>query len=32
MLDDPGMDVKAARRLVAGVLAAELGVEASALE
>jgi AcrR family transcriptional regulator len=31
MLDDPGMDVKAARRLVARTLAAELDVDASAL-
>jgi AcrR family transcriptional regulator len=32
MLDDPGMNVKAARRLVAAVLATHLGVEATALE
>ena len=31
MLDDPGMDVKAARRLVAGALAPVLGVEAASL-
>jgi AcrR family transcriptional regulator len=31
MLDDPGMDVKAARRLVAAVLAEQLGVEPGAL-
>jgi AcrR family transcriptional regulator len=31
LFDDPGMDVEAARRLVATVLAAELGVEPAAL-
>jgi AcrR family transcriptional regulator len=31
MLDDPGMSVEEARKLVAGALAAELGVEARAL-
>jgi hypothetical protein len=31
MLDDPGMSVEEARKLVAGALAAELGVEAQAL-
>jgi len=31
LIDDPAMDVQAARALVAGRLAAELGIEAAAL-